>query len=204
MKFSGIPDYFVCQISTFSGAAKIVFPLSPAPNDRSLLARTVISFLFRGRINTGTPVEFGISLITMQEEREREREREREEEREGERERKGVHRYKTKTTSPSDKLGIITRPRTPWKSSSNLDKTALCSLLPATIEIHLASNGMESSETKEKGLLENPNLFVTIRPVAVRPTPLTNECFRQREKQRRSIVTENNPASCTVQRVQKP
>ena len=113
MKFSGIPDYFVCQISTFSGAAKIVFPLSPAPNDRSLLARTVISFLFRGRINTGTPVEFGISLITMQEEREREREREREEEREGERERKGVHRYKTKTTSPSDKLGIITRPRTP-------------------------------------------------------------------------------------------
>lgn len=80
MKFSEIPDYFVCQISTSSGAAKIVFPLSPAPNDRSLLARTVISFLFRGRINTGTPVEFGISLITMQEERERE------EEREGERE----------------------------------------------------------------------------------------------------------------------
>lgn len=73
MKFSEIPDYFVCQISTFSGAAKIVFPLSPAPNDRSLLARTVISFLFRGRINTGTPVEFGISLITMQEEREREK-----------------------------------------------------------------------------------------------------------------------------------
>lgn len=200
MKFSEIPDYFVCQISTFSGAAKIVFPLSPAPNDRSLLARTVISFLFRGRINTGTPVEFGISLITMQEERERKRE----EERDGERERKGVRRYKTKTTSPSDKLGIITRPRTPWKSSSNLDKTALCSLLPATIEIHLASNGTESSETKEKGLLENPNLFVTIRPVAVRPTPLTNERFRQREKQRGSIVTENNPASCTVQRVQKP
>lgn len=209
MKFSEIPDYFVCQISTFSEAAKIVFPLSPAPNDRSLLARTVISFLFRGRINTGTPVEFGISLITMQEERERERvkgerEGEKEEEREGERERKAVHRYKTKTTSPSDKLGIITRPRTPWKSSSNLDKTALCSLLPATIEIHLASNGMESSETKEKGLLENPNLFVTIRPVAVRPTPLTNERFRQREIQRASIVTENNPASCTVQRVQKP
>lgn len=87
MKFSEIPDYFVCQISTFSGAAKIVFPLSPAPNDRSLLARTVISFLFRGRINTGTPVEFGISLITMQEERERG-------EREGERERGRTRRRK--------------------------------------------------------------------------------------------------------------
>lgn len=89
MKFSEIPDYFVCQISTFSEAAKIVFPLSPAPNDRSLLARTVISFLFRGRINTGTPVEFGISLITMQEEREREKER-----REGGRERGRTRRRK--------------------------------------------------------------------------------------------------------------
>ena len=90
MKFSGIPDYFVCQISTFSGAAKIVFPLSPAPNDRSLLARTVISFLFRGRINTGTPVEFGISLITMQEERERERERKRGRTRRRKREERGA------------------------------------------------------------------------------------------------------------------